>query len=75
MSIIDSEQVLQPRIEVFKTTLTTKKKRLTDIEILLWDKLGKVEITRPEDEIQTQILCPIQDKQSKLDLVHDLLGR
>ena len=45
MSIIDSEHVLKPRIELFKLVFDTKKKKLADLEIALWDQLGKVQVT------------------------------
>ena len=45
MSIIDSEHVLKPRIEKFKQVFDSKKKKLAELEIALWDLLNKVKIT------------------------------
>ena len=51
MSIIDSEHVLKPRIEKFKQVFESKKKKLANLEITLWDLLSKVEITTREGEL------------------------
>ena len=64
MSIIDSEHVLKPRIEKFKQVFESKKKKLANLEITLWDLLSKVEITKKEDELPSQ--NPIIEKENKL---------
>ena len=73
MSIIDSEHVLKPRIELFKLVFDTKKKKLADLEIALWDQLGKVQVTTLDDGLVVSI--PIQEKETKVKLVDDLLRR